>query len=141
MEASPRKIITCSSPVSSVLKCKATFGFFVMCLTLYAFAWLKMRNESSSQINQTGLGCGVRFESTVVNQITYWLFRCSFTARPNFDVRSTVFMRPPSSAPRPALPHPSLVLSHHPLWRHRLASSYKMGNRQPRCSLPSLWLP
>src|SRR6185436_8308075 len=100
-----------------------------------------MRNESSSQINQTGLGCGVRCESTVVNQITYWLFRCSFTARPNFDVRSTMFMSLFSSAPRPALPHPSLVLSHHLLGKHHLAWSYRMGNLQPRCLLQSLWLP
>jgi hypothetical protein len=42
-----------------------------MCLTLFAFAWLKIKNESFSQMNQTGRGCGVSFESTVVSQITY----------------------------------------------------------------------
>src|SRR5687768_1014391 len=112
-----------------------------MCLTSYAFAWLKMRNESSSQINEIGLGCGVRLESTVVNQITYWFLRCFFTTRPNLEVRSIISMHLSSSAPRQFLPHPLPVLSHHLLWKHRLASSCKMGNQQLACLLQSLWLP
>ena len=44
-DASPVKTITWLSPLSSGLKCKAAFGFFLIGVTLCAFAWLKIKKN------------------------------------------------------------------------------------------------